>query len=1018
MAVIYRAVGTAATGTTSVTCSQPSGTSSGDLLLAFIVDHATSGSSSAPTGWTRVGGAAGTGGRFQVFKAQKSAVSGTSWSFSGLTTRSEGVILGCYSSTAGNGVDIDQVSARINASGTTGTTSITTTSDGELVIGAFAALASGATWSAETTATLGALTERSDNANSTYCSIATATATQTTAGVVGASSATMSTAGANGAILLSVFEAPTFQYAGAGNVSASGEADTSYTFNYSYGDAKVGTWSFVRSGGSGSVSGTKVTGSLSAKPTAGNLVVVCIHYSHSSSTVAPTLLSVKDSAGNLYTLVPDATADGTSYAGHNSIDYLAYLLNAPSTATASITATFDSSPTSGDVYGVEFKPTDPANFVTANGAVGTTSNSVTGVSITAPLGSLLISFLDYTGAASPWVDAGANSYPTDAEYILSSTLSTTDVKWNPGPGYYEVSNIAFIALSSPDGIPITISGEATTSYTTDAVSSFSYSGSGSVYVYGAAQCAETSYYSYSGSGNLTATGTAATWRTSNYQYSGSGSVTTVGAATALQSQNYWYSGAGSVAVSGSASRSVGVSFSGAVTVVQSGAATAAATANFAYTSSGSVTSTGSSTNSVGFAFSGSGSVAALGTSTTTAFAYFQYVGTGTVSQFGAATASNTSTSAYSGSGAVTVSTATTYSYTARYQYNGGMLVLVAGSAPHTLGLQSSGSGSLTIAGSAATSTTSSFYYSASGSVSITGTSETRAATEFAYSGTGSVSVAGTASYAVNTGYSYTTNLTASISGAATYAQTAYYVASASGSVSVAGSAVSALVLSYSGSGDITATCTSSHAIGLTYFSTGELVVRGGAASSPGFGYTTSGSLTASGSGTTSQTANYSAVGSGSVSIYGSSTAGTVADISYNAVGSISIAGSAAYGIWLTRTASGAVSIAGGCTSTSQRFYACTGSLKVVVSGGSTTELHYTFAGDGALELEGTARYLAVEYRELSLDKNFAITIHGRTYELPAAKTETLMVPARAYSLTVENRATTIKPPARNYEVTL
>ena len=56
MPVTYRAASASlATGTTSVTPALPAGVAAGDLLLAFIVDHATSGNSSAPSGWTRQG---------------------------------------------------------------------------------------------------------------------------------------------------------------------------------------------------------------------------------------------------------------------------------------------------------------------------------------------------------------------------------------------------------------------------------------------------------------------------------------------------------------------------------------------------------------------------------------------------------------------------------------------------------------------------------------------------------------------------------------------------------------------------------------------------------------------------------------------------------------------------------------------------------------------------------------------------------------------------------------------------
>ena len=208
MAVTLRAAGTVATGTTSLAISSPASAVNGDYLLAFTIDHATSGSTTAPTGWTRIGGVAGTGCRFQVFSAVvgSGSLTGTSWSWTSLTTRAEGVICAFYGQ---NAVPLDgTLTARLNASGTTGTTAVTTVYAGDLVVGAFAALAAASTWSAETTATAGALSEVFNAGYSTYCRLAVATLTQAAAGSTGASSATMGTAGANAGILLAIKSSP------------------------------------------------------------------------------------------------------------------------------------------------------------------------------------------------------------------------------------------------------------------------------------------------------------------------------------------------------------------------------------------------------------------------------------------------------------------------------------------------------------------------------------------------------------------------------------------------------------------------------------------------------------------------------------------------------------------------------------------------------------------------------------------------------------------------------------------
>ena len=207
---LLRALGTKVNGTTSLALAQPTGTATGDLLLAFVIDHATTGTSTAPTGWTALtnGAAAATGGRMQTFWAivGQNGLTGTSWTFSGLTTRAIGKIVGYQAgtfATAGAATPVLAAnSARSNASGTTGTTAVTTVEPGTLVLGAFAGLASGNTWTVEATATAGTLAEQSDEANSTFCSLAVAQAAWTGTGSTGASSATMSAAGTNAAVLM------------------------------------------------------------------------------------------------------------------------------------------------------------------------------------------------------------------------------------------------------------------------------------------------------------------------------------------------------------------------------------------------------------------------------------------------------------------------------------------------------------------------------------------------------------------------------------------------------------------------------------------------------------------------------------------------------------------------------------------------------------------------------------------------------------------------------------------------
>jgi hypothetical protein len=198
--------GANATGTTSLSVANPASIQNGDLLIAFILDHATSGSTAGATGWTRRLGAGGTGGRFQVFTAIQGAggLGAGPHAWSGLTTRAQGRIIAYRGVDNATPMDVAG-SHRQNASGTTGTTTITPVTAGNMIVGGFAALASGATWTVEAVATNpGSLAEQFDNANSTYCSIACAHNLQSSAGATGASSATMSANGANVGVLLSL----------------------------------------------------------------------------------------------------------------------------------------------------------------------------------------------------------------------------------------------------------------------------------------------------------------------------------------------------------------------------------------------------------------------------------------------------------------------------------------------------------------------------------------------------------------------------------------------------------------------------------------------------------------------------------------------------------------------------------------------------------------------------------------------------------------------------------------------
>jgi len=213
MAITFRAAGTVASGTTSVTLAQPAGTATNDVLVALVADLATSGTSAAPTGWTRQGGTASSGGRLQVFTAVvgQGGLTGTSWTFTGLTSHSKGVI-GGYIGVDSTVLDTT-VSARSNASGTTGTTSIIPVSNGNMVVAGFGAPASAGPLSAAKVATnpSGTLADAASDSTGSFIAIQLSYGLQSTAGATGVSSNTEGgSAGANAAFLLALKPAITF----------------------------------------------------------------------------------------------------------------------------------------------------------------------------------------------------------------------------------------------------------------------------------------------------------------------------------------------------------------------------------------------------------------------------------------------------------------------------------------------------------------------------------------------------------------------------------------------------------------------------------------------------------------------------------------------------------------------------------------------------------------------------------------------------------------------------------------
>ena len=426
MSIAFRAAGTVTTGTTAITSMpEPSGTATGDCLVALILDHATTGTTTAPTGWTRQGGAAGTGGRFQVFTAivGQGGLTGTTWTWSSLTTTCEGVILGFTGVDPANPIDSVTPSARVNASGTKGTTAITPNTANDMIIAAFAALASGSTLATPTLTdpASGSLALAVNQSNSTHSTLAAWYGSQTTASTTGASGITMGTAGINAALIIAL--RPTYFTHVQGQVSG------------------VIT------------SGTTASVTLSAAPTLGDTVCVGIVF---QGATLPTC-TVADANGNVYTVTPNSPSSA-QFSSAGAV-FLAYLLNAPSNASATITATFNQTIDAATIRAEEFSLSSGYSAtldtdIVGSGTTGTAINSpsITPASATELLYSCAVPGHSITSANSPWTQdaAGIDANGCDGEYILSSASGATVVNYTvntSGPWDAMVMAIAAVTVS-------------------------------------------------------------------------------------------------------------------------------------------------------------------------------------------------------------------------------------------------------------------------------------------------------------------------------------------------------------------------------------------------------------------------------------------------------------------------------------------------------------------------------------------------------------------------------------------
>ena len=203
----------------------------------------------------------------------------------------------------------------------------------------------------------------------------------------------------------------------------------------------------------------------------------------SSNTTPPT---VRDSNGNAYTVTPGGPAGVDWNTSDTGYVWLAYLLNAPGTASATITATFPATATFATIYVDEFHCSMAGTAFDKDGTAGSTSSAaVSGPSITpTSVGSLLHAYAavggTVGGANGPWTAGGASvdsNNGGEGEYVLSSASGATTASWNDTDNFDSMA-MAFVPPSTFTGVSIT--GAATTGF------ALSYTGSGSITISGAA----------------------------------------------------------------------------------------------------------------------------------------------------------------------------------------------------------------------------------------------------------------------------------------------------------------------------------------------------------------------------------------------------------------------------------------------------------------------------------------------------------------------------------------------------
>ena len=208
----YRASGVATLGntTTTVTVSKPTGTASGDVLLAIVTNRgANAAPSTVPSSWTLLDSAGSSTGDIMWAGLYYLVAGGSEpadYTWSGFTDSCSGGMIAV--SGADTSAPFDVHAVRYNAAGATGTAGITTTLADTLVVSGYGSYDNNSvtqnSWACATDPA--SLTHRLESTSSggNDSAVGAATAAKATAGATGASSYTFSASRSSVGFLLAV----------------------------------------------------------------------------------------------------------------------------------------------------------------------------------------------------------------------------------------------------------------------------------------------------------------------------------------------------------------------------------------------------------------------------------------------------------------------------------------------------------------------------------------------------------------------------------------------------------------------------------------------------------------------------------------------------------------------------------------------------------------------------------------------------------------------------------------------